>query len=360
VSRFYDIKITDPKTGKVVQPKFMQKTGIDSTFTSFVNGQSLPGALLVELDFPITTYDTPWFGARLSIWGVGIEELAQSNDLAGKNIEVRAGMKPGLPLATAASENNQAGLILSGAIYQAYGAWIGNQMRLDLILQPPTGGGQAKLNYQFKCPANQPMSQAIKTCLETALGSDYEVKMAISPQFVFSSDQTGTYTKLSSFANWLKRISKAQQFNGIKTTTGISYSTQGVSISVTGKTVLVFDGTSDGYSNWTSSKPREVAFQDLVGQPTFIDPVSINFKTVLRGDLSVGDYIKLPEKLAAPYVITSPGAGVPGAPIKNQSIFQGTFWVKAVHHFGNSRQATTDAWCTSFDAVITNPKAGPT
>jgi hypothetical protein len=355
--RYYDIRITDPASGSLYQPSFMAGTGVDSTFTSYANGQTLPGALMVEMDFPITTYDTPWFGSRLSVWGVGIRELAQSNDLNMKNIEVRAGMKPGLPLATAASQDNQAGLILSGTIYQAYGNWEGNKQRLDLILQPPTGGGSAKVNLQFNCPANQPMNQAIKQAVQTALPG-YQVNVQVSPQFVFNYPQAGAYSKLSSFANWLKRISKSQQFNGIKTATGIKYSVQGVSVSITGKTVLVFDGTTDTVGNWTSANPRQIAFQDMIGQPTFIDPLSINFKTVLRADLAVGDYLRLPAQLASPYVVTSPGAAVPNAPTKNQSIFQGEFWVKALHHLANSRQASADAWITSFDAVIINPQPG--
>lgn len=355
MSRYYDIKITDPKSGNVIQPPFMQGSGVQSTFTSFVNGQSLPGALDIEMDIPVTTYDTPWFGSRLSVWGVGIRELAQSNDLSGNNIEIRAGMKPGLPLATAASQDNQAGLIMSGAIFQAYGSWVGNQMRLDLILQPATGGGSLKKNFQFSCPANQPMSQAIKQCISSALPG-YEVKVAVSPQFVFNYPQTGNYDKLSSLSYWLKKVSKSQQFNGIATKSGIKYATQGVSVSISGKTVSVYDGTTDDIGNWTSANPRMIAFQDMIGQPTFIDPVSINFKTVLRGDLAVGDYLKLPEKLAAPYVVIAPGAGVPNSPARNNSIFQGEFWVKGLHHFAHFRQADGNSWCTIIDAVIINPQ----
>jgi hypothetical protein len=358
--RYVDVRITDPVSGNLIQPPFMQGTGVQSAFTTFLpsasGGQSIPGALDMELDFPVTSYDTPWFGARLSVWGIGIKEITQSFNLNGCNIEIRAGMKPGLPLATAASQNNQAGLILSGSIFQSYGSWVGNQMRLDLILQPPTGGGQYKTNLQFNCPANQPMSQAIKQCITTALPG-YTVNVAISPQFVFNYPQTANYDKLSSLANWVKRVSKSQQFNGIKTQTGIPYSTNGVSITITGKNVLVFDGTvNNGISAWTTSNPRAIAFQDMIGQPTFIDPVSINFKTVMRGDLAVGDYIMLPQKLAAPYVIIAPGAGVPNTPARNTSVFQGLFFIKGLHHFGHLRQASGDAWCTTIDAVICNPQ----
>jgi len=357
--RYYDIKVTNPDTGALIQPQFMQQTGVQSTFTSFVNGQSLPGALDVELDFPVTTYDTPWFGSRLSVWGVGIKELAQSFNLNGTSIEVRAGMKPGLPLATAASQNNQAGLILAGTIYQAFGSWVGNVMRLDLILQPPTGGGQVKKNIQFNCPANQPMSQAIKQALTTALPG-YEIVVQVSPQFVFNYDQKGSYSRLSSLANWLTRLSKSQQFNGIKTLTGAPYSDLGVSVVVSGKKVIVSDNTTDSYTNWTSTNPRAIAFQDMIGQPTFISPVEINFKTVMRGDLSINDYIRLPEKLAAPYVVTAPAAATPNSPARDQSIFQGMFQIRTLHHLGHFRQPTGDAWVTVIDAYIINPKLSGT
>lgn len=357
--RYYDIRVTNPDSGVLIQPPFMKQAGVNSTFTSFVNGQSIGGALDLELDFPITTYDTPWFGSRLSIWGIGIKEIAQSFDLNNMNIEVRAGMKPGLPLATAASQDNQAGVILSGTIYQAYGSWVGNQMRLDLILQPPTGGGQAKVNLQFNCPANQSMSQAIKQCLQSALPG-YTVNVAVSPQFVFNYDQKANYDKLSSFANWLKRVSKSQQFNGIKTLSGSEYSLQGVSVSIVGKTLQVYDNTSAGTNQWTESNPRQITFQDMIGQPTFINPVAINFKTVMRADLNVGDFIKLPAKLAAPYVIIAPGAGVPNTPARANSVFQGLFQVYGLHHFGHFRQADGASWCTVIDAIIINPQLSGT
>jgi hypothetical protein len=200
------------------------------------------------------------------------------------------------------------------------------------------------------------MNQAIRQAITTALGnSSYQVKVAVSPQFVFNYEQNGIYSRLSSFANWLTRVSKSQQFNGIKTTTGIPYSTNGVLISITGKTVLVYDGTDTSYANWTPDNPRQIKFQDMIGQPTFINAVSMNFKTVLRADIAVGDYIKMPQQLAAPYVVTAPAAAVPGSPARNKSIFQGLLLVTEVHHFGRFRQADGASWCTVFDCVIINP-----
>ena len=87
-----------------------------------------------------------------------------------------------------------------------------------------------------------------------------------------------------------------------------------------------------------------MAFQDLIGQPTWIEAPFIQFKTMMRADLKVGDQVTLPKTL-----VTN-SAQAQSSLINQQVAFQGKFQIQTIRHVGNFRQATGDAWVTVFDA----------
>jgi hypothetical protein len=102
-------------------------------------------------------------------------------------------------------------------------------------------------------------------------------------------------------------------------------------------------------------KVTPLKFEDLIGQPTWIGTPDgkqsgfwINFKTVLRGDISVGDQVVLPDGIIPPYALITPGAAFPNAPDKSKLIHTGTWYVMQVHHFANFRQPDADSWTTAF------------
>jgi len=106
----------------------------------------------------------------------------------------------------------------------------------------------------------------------------------------------------------------------------------------------------------------QLAFQDLIGQPTWIGPNTISFKCVLRYDIQVGDMVTMPPdpgtggtSIISALALTQQGVAVPGQPTRNSSVFKGSFMVNEVHHFGNLRQPDADSWATAFTAVNTGP-----
>lgn len=350
--RYYSIKISKPGSSEPIRPRAFASLNLPDTYTSFVNGRSLPGALNVELNIPLYNYATPRQGAFVRVWGVSNEELGQGNDLEGLDIIIKGGMQKGLPLAKPA----QAGVLVMGTIFQAYGNMEGTARTLDMILLPPTGVGGLPLNFCFSWRKNTPMADMIRSVLQTAMPS-YDLKMAISDKLVMSSDATGIYSKLNDFSAAIKKLSMQKQFAGIGTLSGGPYA--GVEITIKDRTLLVYDGTAD-YGAATAASPKQIAFEDLIGQPTWIDGTSINFKCVMRADLSVGDYIRMPSKLTSPYVLTVPGAAIPGTPARTKNSFEGTFVVQYMQHFGNFRQADAASWVTSFNAVFAVPPAQST
>lgn len=70
----------------------------------------------------------------------------------------------------------------------------------------------------------------------------------------------------------------------------------------------------------------------------------------MRADLSVNDYVQMPKNLLqTPGAVVTTSASQPQA--RQSSAFNGTFMINSVHHMGNFRQPSGDAWVTVFQAV---------
>lgn len=338
--RYYELTITNPLTQNVWRPT---TTGLGlsqlpggSTFTSYVGGQTLPGALNIEFDIPVYPFAQPQGKAIIRVWGVGLPMIGQATKLAFQNFSLRAGMQSGLPLANP----KQRGLIVQGQIFQAFGNWQGTEQTLDLVVYPGCAG--AGQNISFSWPAKTPLAPALKAALSAAFPT-FSVNINIEGNLITSEDQKGHYPSLAEFADMILQLTQQigqPSFN----TPGLTY--PGVNITVSGSTINAYDGRGS-----VATKITAIAFQDLIGQPTWISPLTVNFKTVLRADISVGDAIRFPQGIRAPYALTSAAAAAPNAPASSQTAFQGVFTVTEVHHFANFRQPDAESWNTTFSAV---------
>lgn len=336
--RYYKIIVSDPADGSVLVPGL--SAGFSripagknaSTWTSWDDAanKNIPGALNVELDIPVAPEAIPQGNAYVAVWGVSLPQIGQASDLNGMNVEVIAGMKPGLPLA----KPQQAGTIVKGQVFQAFGNWEGTNQTIDLIV---IAGGTEKRQFVFSWTAGQSLKSAIDATLRQALPNfkrDIQIR-----DFALSNDEQGVYTSLANFAAFLKDITTGL---GIKRF-GQSY--PGVNIAMRQDTVFVYDDSVPSNIKLT------LAFEDFVGQPTWMGPLTISFKTVLRADLGIGDIIKFPPGIVLPYALTTAQAAAPGVPARSKTAFQGTFKIIEVHHFGNFRQPPANSWATAFSAV---------
>lgn len=341
--RYYNLIISDPKSGQVWKPSntangFTKSAG-GSTFTSFVNGQTLPGALNIEFDFPVFPMNQPQGQSWIRVWGVGLGMIGQAANLNGANFQLSAGMQKGLPLANPA----QAGLIMQGTIFQAYGNWQGVNQTLELICNPGAAG--VGKDIQWNWPANTSLASAIAASLTQAFPG-YKQSINIA-SLILPSTEPAHYNNIWNFGAYLTELTQvigAQIY-------GQNYS--GVQLKIVGNTIYAYDST-------ITQTPIQLAFQDLVGQPTWIDPATVNLKTVLRSDIAVGTAIKFPPGITSPFALTSQAAAVPNAPASSKTAFQGVFTVNEAHHFGNFRQADANSWVTTFNAVtsLTTPAVG--
>lgn len=179
--RFYDLKISDPVSGNVWKPTrtgdgFELSAG-GTTFTSFVNGKTIAGALNIEFDCPVVSFDQPQGNCMITVRGVGLKMLGQAANLNGANFQLSAGMKPGLPLATAAAP--YAGPIISGTVFQCFGNWQGTDQSLHLLCYPG-GTLQNEQDVSWTWKAGTELASALYLTLNQAFGPSSKNKYRVS------------------------------------------------------------------------------------------------------------------------------------------------------------------------------------
>lgn len=342
--RWYEITITDP-----AQPSVAPQV-----YTSWVNGQNDPGALNVNFDFNVAPYSTPLGAHTVEIWGIPLKSISWATNLTYKNVSIKAGFKPGLPLATVASRY-QSGPIINGFILQSFGNWIGNNMTLNLIIasgpapvlaaspttagqaastasasaQPPLGSPETPVNFTLDMPQGMTMATALENSLSAALPSftrKINIRDIIAPRGLYE-----TARSISELAQKVKQISKE--------IIGGDYT--GVEIGQIGgnRTIRVYDGSNPG-------QVKQIDFKDLIGQPTWIEPFKIQFKCPMRADLDIGDIIEMPKNETAGFYGVMPNNALSIANYRNQSAQLGTYYIDTLRHVGNFRQPDANSWAT--------------
>jgi len=333
--RYYDLRISNA-AGQVYQPAASGRFALVRSGTSFTshpnNGIADPGALNIEADVITANANAPQGNSHIKVSGVGLGMISQASDLNGAAFTLSAGMRPGLPLATA--QAGQAGIIAQGSVFAAYGNWQGPEQSLDLIVNALTLKTDQPIVLSWK--AGTPLASALAATLSQAFPKfKQDIKIAT---LVMPNDEGGLYDNFWQFAGYLNGLT---QVKGVATY-GQNY--PGVQITFVGSTVLAYDTT-------VPIAPKMIAFQDLIGQPTWIEPQTVSFKTVLRSDLAPGSQIVFPPgAVQSPYAQTTPAAAIPGVAAASKTTFQGKFFIGDVHHYMNFRQADGDSWSTVFTA----------
>lgn len=292
-------------------------------------GRNAPGALQIELDIVAFNYATPMGGSYVRLWGVPLKVISQATNLNYAGIQVFGGMSKGLPLANPA----QQGLLAKGTIFPAFGNWVGLEQTLDLVLAPPLTATQSKTgappNLVLNWTAGTKLSDALATALKAAYPT-LKSTINISPNLVAPADQPATYDNLEQLSSFVKQRSQSIMN---------SPTYPGVNLTVSGDQITAYDGT-----NSASAAVKNIEFNDLIGQPTWMGQFSLQFKCPMRGDLTVGQVIKMPP------TITTQTAQASLLP-RNNAAFQGKFLVQQIRHTGSLRQADATAWVTTVDAV---------
>jgi hypothetical protein len=325
--RYYDIAIFNSANGQLIK---RYSSTSDGQVTSPING----AALKVEFDIQVSELSTPTGNSWIRIWGVDFNDISQSVNFLDQTIEVRIGMSPGLPLATAQSKFS--GLVLTGSVFQAFGNFQGTLLSLDLIVTGLVTTPFQPKNISFSWVKGTTMAQTIKQTLATAFPG-YLVNVNISNKLVYTETQPGFYANLQQYAAYLYDTSKAIIRDPNYT---------GVRLSLSNNVFTVTD-------NSVNQTPSIILnLNDFVAQPTWIDFASIQFDMVARSDLVPGIVIGLPVFLATNSAQT-------WSRYRDNTIFTGTGRVNRVRHLGNSRQLDGDSWKTVVDVLFSPINTSP-
>lgn len=326
--RYYRIELTNSKTGLPILDAQGKPIG---PFTSFVNGQTLPGALNVEFDIPAAPFNQPMGAAYIKLWGVGLGSIGYASTFnpdwingVFTRIKIYGGMQAGLPLA----DPTQSGLLIDGFVLQAFGNWQGTQQSLDFVVNGIFGAPAQPVNLVLNWQKGQPMGPAIAQALTTAFPGRTVVDNTDPINLIALQTQHAAYQSVDQLAAYVAGASQAL--------VGGAY--QGVQIVATEKGFALFDGTR-------FSEPLQIEFKDLIGQPTWLDIGTINFKVVMRTNIAIGGYLKMPP---VPQISTAASY----SSYRNKTVFSGTFLISAVRHLGHFRQRSADSWVTSIDAKM--------
>lgn len=320
--RYYKIVITTPD-GKPVVPKALGNLGLTSLLPS---GLPNSACLNVEMNIPVAAYHSPNGSAWVRIEGLDVTSISSAMNLQGCSIQVYGGMSKGLPLATP----GQQGLLVAGTILQAYGNWVGVEQTVDLQITPSAGTDDNPVNMIMNWPAGTSMADMIRQAISIALPKA-KISINISPRLVLPNDEQGFYGTLTEFSQTVFDISKSLISDA-------NY--PGVTIG--------FDGVTVSVSDLTTPPPViKIQPQDLVGQPTWIQPQTIQAMFVMRGDLSLNDVIELPPTLIK---TTSPSFSQFNQPNQKQVTFSGKYVVNRLQHYGNLRQPDASSWTTVIEA----------
>lgn len=337
--RYYNLVI-GPETQSPSNSSNATGTGAPSnnsgaTFTNYVNGKVDLGAQAIVFDIEESSASSPSANQIIRIWGPTFTQISQAADFNGAPITLSAGMVAGLPLATVQAPN--AGIIVTGTVFQAFGNYQGTIQTLDFVINASSDFTQANPgNFVVHWVKGAPMAQALKQTLEAAF-SGVTVTINISPNLVLTNTEDHVCATLEQLGTYVNQVSK-------NIITDDTY--QGVAIVFSKGSISVTDGK--GAAGVAAPKVTELTVEDLIGQVTWLNSNVIQFSTVLRSDLSVKDrsQVKLPAYVAAQAVSAASSAS--NARVK--SAFTGTWTINYARHVGNSRDPDAQAWVSIFQA----------
>ncbi|MDR8399212.1 hypothetical protein NE850_23095 [Paraburkholderia sp. USG1] len=381
--RYYQITVTDQDANVLVQstnPRDGFSLSQDlpaSTWTSLNAGMSVDqlgstnyAAQRIEVDLTATPLHAPDAKAKpyVKIHGVTLPQISSASNLNGKFVAIYGGMAKGLPLANP----QQAGLLVAGQIQQCIGNWIGVEQSLTLYVIP---GGSASAynqaangqtldtpvtptspaNLIFQWSKGQSLVSAILQTLNNAF-PQLGIAGAISTQLVWGSDvpKTAYFQTLQQFAQFVHETSVSVLAGPApaNNTYGFSINTpyQGVTMTLQGGIITLFDSS-------TQTNPIQIGFNDMIGQPTWGAPGKVQLTTVMRGDISVGDFVQLPPTVGVTLQGAYSQSGVSpfNTPFQDNSAFAGVFLVQKCRHVGDSRNADGTAWVSVFELAFQQP-----
>lgn len=333
MSRYFDLRLY--RNGQTDKPAFQ--------WTTHPNGKFDPNYPSIQFDIINAGYSNPTGGASIRIRGISLDYLQKSSQFSqdlqgnagGMQFSLWGGMAQGLPLANPL----QNGLLFVGQVYQSFGNWEATGMSLDLIVSASTfdadNNGETAIVFYWQ--KGKTLNQALNACLKGAFKS-YAINVNVANIINQNDDVLHFCNTLEGFASWL-----------------IWFSSKLLDPNYAGVHIAITPGQNDqaptinAFDNYQTGAATPISFNDLIGQPTWIDNNVLQFKTPMRGDITIGSYVNLPREMQQIPVFALSQAASNPALVKYASTFPGRFHINQVRHIGDSRNPSPDAWVTVFN-----------
>jgi hypothetical protein len=108
--------------------------------------------------------------------------------------------------------------------------------------------------------------------------------------------------------------------------------------------------TQDGFNcgdNTVSKVTSEIFFNDLIGQPTWLELFTVQMTVVMRADINVGSTVKIAEDTS---FLNQAKKGL--GEVKNKLAFIGTGQVLQCRHIGNYRYPDANSWVSVLNVFL--------
>jgi hypothetical protein len=232
------------------------------------------------------------------------------------------------------------------------------------------GWQQNPINMIHNMMPGMDLSSAMQQTLGTVFPTSKVVSL-LKSGLTLPYQDAGFYQTLGQYAGYAKTLSKsivngaggASGLGGLGSALGVSAlaagggggssggSYDGVSIFPVKDKIFLYDGTHN-------SGEVTLRFIDLIGQPTWVKPGTINFMTPMRADIVPTITVTMPpntlQSIAANagnmYGQTGEGSGI--LPHSLAINFQGSFTVQTVMVVGDSRHPDGKSWALSVQATL--------
>ncbi|VFS51409.1 hypothetical protein [Budvicia aquatica] len=307
--RYYRIEITDENGGPINDSEGNVIGPWDTEKTKGVG-------LHVVFDIPTLGLDAGIAGASLAVFGLPLSILRHAVNLRGARITMYGGFQDGLPLANP----EQSGVVVNGWISMAYGNWVGVNQSLNLTISPiPWLTEEGKgIAITLSGERGDKLSDVIRRGLTPAFPEEFPIKINIRDNLILREPLKVPCYTIFAVAVQIKRI--VQSLSGGDT-------------SYAGIRVVAHKGSIEISDDSYEPEEKDIAAKDLIGQPCWLGPMVMSFKTPLRTNLSINDRVKLPESLlsGSPLVVGSQQSKLPESARLN---FSGIFQIIAIRHIG--------------------------
>ena len=326
---YYNIVITPANGGTPFQFSSLKDSANGST--AYVGGFN-GAALELDVDLFLAFETDPASLPYVRLKGVIYSDLDIASNFTNAGIVISLGMSIGLPL----SNPQQAGQVFSGSILTAFSNKQGNEISLDLICVNGVFNPRSPGNFTFAWLKGESMELLVRRTLNTAFQDEailgaVDIQGSYSSNLIFTESNSGYYYSLSSFAKWVTDTSIAIIKNPNYTGAKIGHTSSGVFI------------LSDGSATPTTAITIQPT--DIVGNLTWIDPITIQAKLVMRADIHLNDYVTFPANFPT---FNTAGSG---SLSRNLFTFSGTWLVTKIRFVGNSRHTDAESWVTIIDCI---------